>query len=177
MILPLVKKEAWGSAQCRVPDSVTCSFSDSVAQKGVEAFVRLNDNVAVVAANGFVRFVTDLSLEARDEIYTVRVLDDCIEASFRDVRGAVNAAATVSLLLNKKQLTVGEITDYPDMQYRGFMIDMARGLPDFASIEQSILYMALAKYNRLLRIEAALGSSSRYGWNGSEIKGHRRILV
>ena len=149
MILPVVKKETWSRTLCRIPTVRTCSFSDDTARIGAEAFTRLNENVTVTKANGFVRFVTDLSLEARDEIYTVRVLDDCIEACFRDVRGAVNAAATITLLLNKKQLTTGEITDYPDMQYRGFMIDMARGLPDATLIKESIAYMALAKYNRL----------------------------
>ncbi len=35
----------------------------------------------------------------------------------------------------------------------------------------------VAKYNRLLRIEAALGSSSRYGEDASESKRSRRVLV
>ena len=35
----------------------------------------------------------------------------------------------------------------------------------------------VAKYNRLLRIESALGSSSRFGWNESEVRGRRRVLV
>ena len=149
MILPLVKKEAWGSEICRVPATMTYTFFDETAQIAAEAFALLNDSAAQVGEGGFVRFSTDSSLEARDEIYTVRVCADHIEAGFRDARGAVNAAATISLLLNKKQITVGEIIDYPDTAYRGFMIDMARGLPDAALIKESITYMALAKYNRL----------------------------
>lgn len=35
----------------------------------------------------------------------------------------------------------------------------------------------VAKYNRLLRIESALGSSSRFGWSKSEVSGRRRVLV
>ncbi len=149
MILPLVKKEAWESEICNIPLFVTCSYTGEDAKRGADAFALLNDGVEFVREGGFVRFAHDLSLEDRPEIYSVRVLADHIEAGFRDARGAVNAAATISLLLNKKQLTVGEITDYPDSAYRGFMIDMARGLPDATLIKESITYMALAKYNRL----------------------------
>ena len=149
MILPLPKVENWGNDVCWVPSSPTCSFSGDTACKGAEAFALLNDGVEILSDGGFVRFALDSTLEDRPEIYTVRVLSDHIEVGFRDVRGAVNAAATVSLLLNKKQLNVGCVTDYPDTEYRGFMIDMARGLPDKDLILRTIRYMALAKYNRL----------------------------
>ena len=94
-------------------------------------------------------FVFDGSLEDRDEIYSIRITADRIRVSFRDRRGAVNGAASIALLLKKRELKQGLVIDYPDCAYRSFLIDLARGLPDIEDVKRTVVYMALAKYNRL----------------------------
>lgn len=148
MILPILQKESWSDTLCSIPTTLTYHFSGEIAGRGAAAFACFND-AAVCSEDGFVRFAIDNGLEDRPEIYSVRVLADRIEVGFRDERGAINAAATVTLLLNKRELHVGELVDYPDTLYRGFLLDMARGLPDADMIRNTIRYMALAKYNRL----------------------------
>ena len=39
MILPLVKRETWGSDACRVPTTITYTFSDETAAAGGDLFM------------------------------------------------------------------------------------------------------------------------------------------
>jgi len=96
-----------------------------------------------------VRFRRDDTLETIPEIYKITVAAGGVTVAFRDVRGAINGAASAALLLKKEVWTEGEVIDYPDCSFRSFMIDMARGLPDLDRVKQMIRYMALGKYNRL----------------------------
>ncbi len=130
------------------PQKITCSFSGEYAERGARVFVTLVDS-AEFADNGFVEFVFDSTLDDKAEIYAVKVTNDKITVSFKDIRGAVNGAATVALLLRKKAIPECEILDYPSSEYRSFMIDMARGLPTDEDIKNAIFHMVLAKYNKL----------------------------
>ena len=150
MILPIVKERVGTGGKCRIPTTVTYSFAEGcdIAVLGAEAFATFAPG-AEKSENGFVRFLFDGALEERAEIYKLKVLEDGIEVSFRDARGAVNGAATAALLLRKPELETLEIVDYPSFSYRSVMIDMARGLPTWEDMEYAVRYAALAKLNRL----------------------------
>lgn len=147
MILPIVKEETKTGGVCALPEKLTCSFEGELAERGARVFATLVDGVEITD-NGFVTFVFDGTLEERPEIYAVEV-GDSISVRFRDLRGAVNGAATVALLLRKKELQRCNIIDYPSAEYRSFMIDMARGLPTDEDIKNAVFHMVLAKYNKL----------------------------
>ena len=151
MILPIVKKHIVRDGYCAALDVISYSFDEGsdAARLGANAFASFSPNARFERDTAFVKFVPDFSLEERDEIYSVKISENGIVAGFRDERGAVNAAATVALLLLKDKLMLGEIIDYPSCSYRSIMIDMARGLPSEESINSTIKYMALAKYNKL----------------------------
>ena len=82
------------------PEKVTCSYKGENAKRGAEVFASFTD--AEIVSDGFVEFVFDPTLEDRDEIYAVKSTSDKIVVCFRDIRGAVNGAATVALLLRKQ---------------------------------------------------------------------------
>lgn len=149
MILPVVKKQIPLGGFCVIPKKITYTFVDEAAKFGGEAFADFMHGTSYVKENGFVEFCLDDSLEARDEIYRVTVMTDKIKVGFRDARGAVNGAATVALLLRKKELPCCEIVDYPDFCYRSFLLDFARGVPSEDEIFSTLRLMALAKYNRV----------------------------
>ena len=149
MILPIVKQQFHHGGLCAVPEKITVSHKGGAdARLGAEAFVTFVPST-VSAADAFVRFAPDPTLEDRAEIYRVTVTADHILVGFRDARGAVNGAATAALLLRGGKVETCEIVDYPGCAYRSILIDMARGLPEKKEIETAIRYMALAKYNRL----------------------------
>jgi len=131
-----------------LPQKITCSFSGEYAERGARVFATLVDDVEI-SDNGFVEFVFDSTLEDKAEIYAVKTTNEKITVSFKDIRGAINGAATVALLLRKKAIPECEILDYPSSVYRSFMIDMARGLPTDEDIKNAIFHMVLAKYNKL----------------------------
>lgn len=149
MILPLVKKHVESGGICAVPEKLTCSYSCELGKQAAAALVSFNPEIESVKGGGFIEFFSDTSLDPIDEIYSVSVAENKIRVGFRDARGAVNGAATVALLLRKKELRCCEIIDYPSTSLRSFLLDMARGLPTEDDIMSTIKYMALAKYNRL----------------------------
>ena len=149
MILPVVKQQRIGCGICKIPERITYSYADEYGKLGAEALSSFVLDAAQVNENAFVCFVRESMPENRPEIYTLSVSEHGVRVGFADVRGAVNGAASVALLLRKKEIPCCEIVDYPAVSYRSFMIDMARGLPRESDIKRTIRYMALAKYNRL----------------------------
>lgn len=149
MILPIIKQETERTGLCHVPSTLTYAFEGDVARRGARAFADFIADAQEVEKDAFVTFFTDETLDARDEIYRVTVLPDRITVGFRDARGAVNGAATVALLLRKKELSCREIIDYPDADWRSFLLDFARGVPTEQEIFATLRSMALAKYNRV----------------------------
>lgn len=149
MILPEVKEQKMGNGICTVPERITYSYEDEYGKLGAEALASFVCDAVRVSEDAFVRFAREPMPENRPEAYTLTVGERGIRVGFDDARGAVNAAASVVLLLRKKELSCCEIVDYPSVFYRSFMLDMARGLPTEKDIKRAIRYMALAKYNRL----------------------------
>ena len=149
MILPIVKNCKDIDTFCVVPERITYSYDGDLGKLGAEAFASFVGTADKADKNAFVEFFFDSTLEERDEIYSVSVENSKIKVGFRDVRGAVNGAATAALLLRKAEVKCCEIVDYPSCGYRSFLLDMARGLPTEADIKETVKYMALAKYNRL----------------------------
>ncbi len=149
MILPIVKEQIKKEGLCNIPSTITCSFDGDAAKLGAKALASFDERITLVNGNAFIAFAEDTALEEKDEIYSVTVNVDSIRVCFRDKRGAVNGAATVALLLRKKELSVQSIVDYPSCGYRGLMIDPGYFIPPMDLVENTIRYMALAKYNRL----------------------------
>ena len=163
MILPTPKAYDREARSCRIPQELTVFAKGEFSRLGADMFRMFFETAAEVSENGFVEFVYDEELEAKAEIYKMIITEDKVKVLFRDARGAVNGAASVIQLINGGALECGTITDYPDCEYRSFMVDMARGVPALADVQRTVCYMALAKYNRLLKIEAALFHGGRFG--------------
>ncbi len=114
--------------------------------------------------------------------YTVEV-DSNIHIAYGDQDGLRNALATLIQILNedtqgfycKKQT----ITDYPDSQFRSVMIDLARGLPDFARLTEDIKRLSLAKCN-VLHFHLMDGMGICYEsavYEGEDIRGTKRYSI
>jgi len=91
--------------------------------------------------------------EGKKEFYSIKISSDGIEVGYSDALGARNAAATlIALSYNKEDklfLPLGEVSDYPDSSYRGFMLDIARQYYPIDEIRMRLRSLARAKYNIL----------------------------
>ena len=151
MVFPIVKQYVVGKGICHLPDTVTCvgAADDALAMLGANALTGFFEGAVCREGDAFVSFAYDPSLPEEAEIYRVTVKEHSICVGFRDARGAVNGAATVSLLLCQKEIEQCEIVDYPSCGFRSMMLDLARGVPKLEDVEGMIRYIALAKMNTL----------------------------
>lgn len=111
----------------------------------IEAASREEANVVLSVATVF---------SAKNEYCYIRILDDRMEIHARDKEGARNAACILAQIIRRTPegfaLPCGTIEDYPDAQYRGFMLESSGR--SWLSMERILLYireMALARMNVL----------------------------
>lgn len=107
MILPTVKQQTPTGDTYPVPKVLTCSFEGEHGALGANTPANFEPRVTLTDGVAYIHFAFDGTLDARPEIYRVRVEGDAIHVGYRDARGAVNGAATVALLLRKGELEQG----------------------------------------------------------------------
>ena len=88
------------------------------------------------------------------EFCSLRIRENVVEIHCRDAAGARNAAAIIVQLLKKTpegfMLPLGDIRDWPDAQYRAFMVESSgRVWVDMPTILSYIRTMALCRMNVL----------------------------
>jgi len=88
------------------------------------------------------------------EFCSLRIREHGVEIHCRDAAGARNAAAILAQLLKKTPegfvLPLGDIRDWPDAQYRAFMVESSgRVWVDMPTIRSQIRTMALCRMNVL----------------------------
>lgn len=108
----------------------------------------------------------NLHLIRKDEFKTGAyrfTVKDKIKIEYRDKEGLRNAVATFLQLIELNEgdryaLKLQEIEDYADCQYRSFLIDLARGVPNIEVLKEDIKIASLAKCNKLhLHLMDSLG--------------------
>ncbi len=111
----------------------------------VESATREEANVVLSVATVF---------SSQNEYCYVRILEDRMELHARDKEGARNAACILAQIMCRNgmsfSLPCGTIEDYPDAQYRGFMLESSGR--SWLSMERIYLYireMAMARMNVL----------------------------
>jgi len=91
-------------------------------------------------------------INANPEYYTLTVDNGKITIVGASDEGAINGVKTLMAALDhskSRNLQNAEIADYPDLHYRGYMIDIARNFYSFDDIKRFIDLMAYYKLNRL----------------------------
>ncbi|MBQ9778236.1 MAG: family 20 glycosylhydrolase [Clostridia bacterium] len=93
---------------------------------------------------------------SQNEYCYFRILEDCMEIHARDEMGARNAAAILAQIIRPNgagfRLPCGTVEDYPDAQYRGFMLESSgreNTWMEMSLIKEYIRQMALARMNEV----------------------------
>ncbi len=92
------------------------------------------------------------SLNKNPEYYTLTVADGRIDIVGASDEGALNGVKTLMAALDHSKghtLQNASIADYPDLHYRGYMIDIARNFYGLDDIKRFIDLMSYYKLNRL----------------------------
>lgn len=91
----------------------------------------------------------DDSLSVGNEGYTISI-DNTIDIKAPTKKGILYAGATIAqMLLNDKRVPKGYMRDYPQYEYRGFMIDTARYYIPLDYLEEITKYAGFFKMNRI----------------------------
>ncbi len=110
---------------------------------------------------------TDNSI-AHDQGYYLKISEDGITIKSRTESGARLAFQTlrqIALQSDERGMRMVEISDYPDLEVRGFMLDISRcKVPTMDELSRLLDKLALFKYNRL-----ELYTEHTYAFSGHEI--------
>lgn len=110
-----------------------------------------------VVGNAFVKIVLEELLDRKeavnDEYYTINIGDNLIKISAATPHGIFNGTQTLLSMLKDKQtpylLEAVSIRDYPDLAYRGQMIDIARNFTAPENLKKLVDIFASYKLNVL----------------------------
>lgn len=91
-------------------------------------------------------------LNANSEYYTLDVKNGKIDIVGSTEEGAVNGVKTLIAAIDHSKghnLQNAHIVDYPDLHYRGYMLDIARNFTNYSNMKRFIELMSYYKLNRL----------------------------
>ena len=84
-----------------------------------------------------------------NEGYEIRINDDVAYVKAKTNAGVIYGLATLAQLYNDRKLPYVTINDYPEHQWRGFMLDVARHYFKPEEVKELLSIMAMHKLNKL----------------------------
>lgn len=159
-ILPSVKQIAPAREQGMLqrPTEVEIIYPEALAGEAAIVGQWLGQSCAISVRKGAsCKVIMELSENPSPTInpeqYTLRVQKDGFHLVSATPHGVFNAAMTLLAILRQptkeKALAWQTITDYPDLGYRGFMLDVARNFTRPQHVRQLIDLLAQYKVNKL----------------------------
>lgn len=157
-ILPSVKKALPIGGSVMLEGQVAMTFPDDFAAEAKLLRTKLAEvyGVEVVETASvtiILEHLTDPTEAVNDEYYTIHVEDNQIKMSAATSHGIFNGTQSLLAMLKGKQapyqLEAVSIQDYPDLLYRGQMIDIARNYTTPENMKKLIDLFASYKMNVL----------------------------
>lgn len=159
-ILPSVKSAviAEHPEMLKLENSVSLKYDEQLANEGEILKEKLSQLYDIkTAGNASVSIVLALSKDTifqnMPEKYTLKVNKDGVHIESASAHGIFNGVQTLLSLLKKggddHQLAYQQITDYPDLAYRGLMLDVSRNFTTADNVKKMIDIMASYKLNVL----------------------------
>ena len=91
-------------------------------------------------------------ISEKKEYYEISSTESCFAATAKDKRGLINAAATLTQMISYENgeftIALGEISDWPDKEFRCYMEDTGRKYIPIDEFRAHILLLAKAKMNK-----------------------------
>ncbi|WP_418696200.1 family 20 glycosylhydrolase [Bacteroides sp.] len=157
-ILPSVKKAVPAEGKVTLEGKVALTFADDFAGEAKLLKEKLAGVYGLKVAEGapvtiVLEALADKKQAVNDEYYTISIGDNQIKISAATPHGIFNGTQTLLAMLKGKQapyqLEAMTIQDYPDLLYRGQMIDIARDFTTSEDLKKLIDNFASYKMNVL----------------------------
>lgn len=155
MIIPRAKKEAQSELKfsLQMPLTVNTDADSEFAVEIISEMAPYLDPVHSEAFDSAVSIEIRPQISLKNEFYSISIKDNKIKIIAKDKRGVVNAIASLTQLVSEKNdkyyINETEIEDYPDKEFRSFMIDTGRKYIPLDDLRSQILSMAKAKMTKL----------------------------
>ncbi len=155
-ILPSVKQVEMKSTHTRIPTSVSITYDRPLLNEALLLRDKLAELYDVKVAkdapfNIHLRLLDDASWHA--EQYTLDLDDGRITIAATTPHGVFNGTQTLLALLKgnniRRELTCLTIADYPDLDYRGWMCDVARNFTPADKLKKIVDVLSSYKINTL----------------------------
>jgi len=148
MLIPRIKNEIFLGGMTRFPLSLTLK-ADSFGEKAAKALEYFLPQCTVTL--GDAADITAKQTDRAPETYTLSIQNGAATIEYGDYLGLRNALSTFSLAgkIRDGGLTVPEFStdDGPACEYRGIMLDPARGNPPFEEFCNVLILAAKCKMN------------------------------
>ena len=96
---------------------------------------------------------TKVLKKVNDEEYRLEIKEDGIKITYSSYLGLRNAAATLAMMAKKTDkgfaIAPATVEDYPVLNHRGVMLDLARGVKKFETLLADMVLIAKSKMNYL----------------------------
>jgi len=155
MIFPRVKNITEAACTTCLPSKISVCVTREYSKKSCELlklflpqfnFYSQEEN-AIITAN------KHPYVKKNSEEYSLSVKNGKIHIEYYNYIGLRNAFSTLSLLIYFKDnlffINDTEIEDYPSLEHRGVMLDLARGVKDFDQLIDDIILIAKSRMNYL----------------------------
>lgn len=190
MVLPRIKNTKKLEGTYLLPYQLQLSVCDAFAEKAkaLAALFLPTAQVVISAENAHITAV-EVPQQVHPEEYRLTIDSKGIHMEYCTYTGLRNAMATVAMMATATEegflLEQVEATDYPVSQYRGIMLDLARGIKPLDILKADMVLIAQAKMNVLhLHLSDNKGMSVRldclpeaYLWENCYSKDDMRSIV
>ncbi|MCD8292597.1 MAG: family 20 glycosylhydrolase, partial [Prevotellaceae bacterium] len=157
-ILPAVKQVVKGEGTVQVPGTVALAYPEALANEagllGEKLSQLYNVEIADEASMTVrLKLLPDSASTWKEEQYRLQVSDSEITIEGVTPHGVFNGTQTLLALLKgdnpRRELARQTIVDYPDLTYRGAMVDIARNFTPLAQLKKLVDILASYKLDRL----------------------------
>ncbi|MBP1993467.1 family 20 glycosylhydrolase [Paenibacillus eucommiae] len=156
MLLPTPKQIEYFDDKFYLHSEMVVLAGDDYGEMALQVLNSLTSEINISFSNGLdpvIEFVLSSDAFHIKEAYRIEFCKGKVVLTYGDELGARNAAISLCGLIEQDDngfyLKACKITDYPDGEYRGVMIDLGRKYLPLEDIKTIIVQMAKAKYNTL----------------------------
>lgn len=156
-IIPSVKEVNRTEKNIIIPDEIALSFDDALSNEAKLLKEKLqslyNIEVTETASYSLKLGLTDERSDLNNEWYELDIAENEIRIESSNSHGVFNGTQTLLALLKgnepQRNLNCMHILDYPDLEHRGFMLDISRNFTTAENLKKMIDLLSSYKINVL----------------------------
>lgn len=152
-MLPRAKKESFTGERFVLTESFAISIEKEYSENAKTIFELFLDGCSVEIENDAVVKVKRTDSFSHNEEYSIEIKETGIEILFGEYVALRNAISAFSQLARMEEdgfsFPIGYVNDWPDADFRGVMLDLARGIRKLDELKREIVLIAKSRLNYL----------------------------